>query len=79
MRGDVITKVNDYDARDLTHEDAEHLFKTAGNHIDLTIRRDNKLALQQGLSNGSSRSSSTVPGVSPVTFNPSQQVSYPIR
>lgn len=39
VRGDVITKIDDYDARDLRHEDAQNLFKNAGNTIKLAIQR----------------------------------------
>lgn len=39
MRGDIITKIDDYDARDLRHEDAQNLFRNAGNNIRLAIQR----------------------------------------
>ncbi len=39
MRGDILTKVGDYDARDLTHLDAQNLFKTAANRIQLVVHR----------------------------------------
>jgi S1-C subfamily serine protease len=45
MRGDIITKVEDYDARDLRHEDAQMLFRTQDNKIRLVVRRDNKIAM----------------------------------
>lgn len=38
-RGDIIKKIADYDARDLRHEDAQTLFKNAGNTISLVIER----------------------------------------
>lgn len=39
LRGDVIAKVGEYDARDLRHEDAQMLFKSAGNQIRLVVHR----------------------------------------
>lgn len=47
LRGDIITKIDQYDAPDLTHNDAQNLFRTAGNQIKITIRRDDKVALHQ--------------------------------
>lgn len=38
--GDIIRKIVDYDARDLRHEDAQTLFRKAGNTISLVIERD---------------------------------------
>lgn len=53
MRGDVITKIEDYDARDIRHADAQMLFKNAGNDIRLVVHRDNKLAVTKNItSNG---------------------------
>ncbi|GAB0090466.1 PDZ domain-containing protein [Sergentomyia squamirostris] len=66
IRGDIITKIQDYDSRDLRHEDAQHLFKNAGNQIKVVVQRNNSVA-GQNLSNGSSRCSSTVPPLSPVS------------
>ncbi|XP_059613356.1 LIM domain-binding protein 3 isoform X9 [Phlebotomus argentipes] len=66
VRGDMITKIQDYDSRDLRHEDAQHLFKNAGNRIKVVVQRNNVVA-NQSLSNGSSRCSSTVPPLSPVS------------
>ncbi|CRK96113.1 CLUMA_CG009547, isoform C [Clunio marinus] len=51
IRGDIITKVEDYDARDLRHEDANLLFRTQDNKIRLVVRRDNKIAMNSGKSN----------------------------
>ncbi|KAG4077421.1 hypothetical protein HA402_002848 [Bradysia odoriphaga] len=65
MRGDIITKICDYDARDLTHLDAQNLFKSAANSIPLVVHRDNKLNATHNISNGSSRCSSAVPPYSP--------------
>ena len=39
LRGDIIGKIGEYDARDLSHCDAQHLFRTAGNEINLVVRR----------------------------------------
>lgn len=51
LRGDIITKVEDYDARDLRHEDAQMLFRTQDNKIRLVVRRDNKIAMNSSKSN----------------------------
>ncbi|CAH0749808.1 unnamed protein product [Diatraea saccharalis] len=40
LRGDIIAKIDDYDARDLRHEDAQNLFKNASNQIRVVIQRD---------------------------------------
>jgi len=37
--GDIIKKIAEYDARDLRHEDAQTLFRNAGNTISLVIER----------------------------------------
>lgn len=39
VRGDIIAKIDDYDARDLRHEDAQNLFKNASNQIKLVVQR----------------------------------------
>lgn len=68
MRGDVITKIGDYDARDLMHIDAKNLFKSAENSIQVVVHRDNKLAVTKNIVNGSeasTRCSSAVPPYSP--------------
>jgi hypothetical protein len=51
IRGDILTKVEDFDARDLRHEDAQMLFRTQDNQIRLVVRRDNKIAMQQSKNN----------------------------
>ncbi|XP_050671135.1 uncharacterized protein LOC126969621 isoform X2 [Leptidea sinapis] len=38
-RGDIIAKIDEYDARDLRHEDAQNLFKNAQNQIKLVVQR----------------------------------------
>ncbi|XP_013188442.2 PDZ and LIM domain protein 7 isoform X4 [Amyelois transitella] len=40
LRGDIIAKIDDYDARDLRHEDAQNLFKNARNQIKIVVQRD---------------------------------------
>ncbi|XP_058054496.1 PDZ and LIM domain protein 3 isoform X9 [Anopheles bellator] len=47
LRGDIITKIDQYDARDLTHNDAQNMFRNAGNQMRVTVRRDDKVALHQ--------------------------------
>jgi S1-C subfamily serine protease len=39
QRGDIITKVGNYDARDIRHQDAQTLFKNAGNNIRVVVQR----------------------------------------
>uniref|UniRef100_A0A1B0GJ06 Putative pdz domain-containing protein n=1 Tax=Lutzomyia longipalpis TaxID=7200 RepID=A0A1B0GJ06_LUTLO len=80
VRGDIITKIQDYDSRDLRHEDAQHLFKNAGNKIKVVVQRNNAVA-KESLSNGSSRCSSTVPPLSPVSqLSPiPQHINLPYR
>lgn len=69
QRGDIITKIHDYDARDIRHVDAQSLFRSSGNEIKLVVHRENKLAVTKNItSNGtieSSRCSSTMPPYSP--------------
>lgn len=38
-RGDIISKIGEYDSRDIRHEDAENLFRHAGNTIRIVIQR----------------------------------------
>ncbi|KAK5646974.1 hypothetical protein RI129_005438 [Pyrocoelia pectoralis] len=56
QRGDIITKVGNYDARDIRHEDAQQLFKNAGDNVRIVIQRENQG--RHNTSTGSSRSSS---------------------
>ncbi|XP_054735666.1 uncharacterized protein LOC129242831 isoform X2 [Anastrepha obliqua] len=49
LRGDIIAKIRDYDARDVSHGDAETLFRNAGNEIQIVVHRDSKIAYTQGL------------------------------
>lgn len=39
LRGDIIAKIGEYDARDVSHADAQMLFRTAGNEIKLVVHR----------------------------------------
>lgn len=45
IRGDIIAKIDDYDARDLRHEDAQNLFRNAPNQIKLVVQRYIQLIL----------------------------------
>ncbi|XP_017136621.1 uncharacterized protein LOC108152090 isoform X3 [Drosophila miranda] len=69
LRGDIIAKIGEYDARDLSHADAQQLFRGAGNEIRLVVHRDNKIAYTQGVSQEAagpgSRCNSTLPPASP--------------
>ncbi|XP_017096059.2 PDZ and LIM domain protein 3 isoform X4 [Drosophila bipectinata] len=68
LRGDIIAKIGEYDARDLSHADAQQLFRGAGNDIRLVVHRDNKIAYTQGVGQEAgpgSRSNSTLPPASP--------------
>ncbi|XP_034658491.1 uncharacterized protein LOC117895156 isoform X7 [Drosophila subobscura] len=69
LRGDIIAKIGEYDARDLSHADAQQLFRGAGNEIRLVVHRDNKIAYTQGISQEAAgpgtRSNSTLPPASP--------------
>ncbi|XP_068149307.1 PDZ and LIM domain protein 3 isoform X2 [Drosophila tropicalis] len=73
LRGDIIAKIGEYDARDLSHADAQQLFRGAGNEIGLVVHRDNTIAYTQGVNQDTgvasggcvSRSNSTLAPVSP--------------
>uniref|UniRef100_A0A1B0B463 PDZ domain-containing protein n=1 Tax=Glossina palpalis gambiensis TaxID=67801 RepID=A0A1B0B463_9MUSC len=65
LRGDIIAKIGEYDARDLSHADAQMLFRTAGNEIRIVVRRDNKIAYTQGLSGDNSVASPALLSTSP--------------
>ncbi|XP_019550906.3 PDZ and LIM domain protein 7 isoform X3 [Aedes albopictus] len=66
LRGDIITKIDQYDARDLTHNDAQNLFRNAGNQIKITIRRDDKVALHQSAHHEPNGYGAYSPAMSPV-------------
>nr|CAH7739723.1 unnamed protein product [Callosobruchus chinensis] len=63
QRGDIITKVGNYDARDIRHQDAQTLFKNAGTCIQVVVQRES--APRQNPSTGSSRTSYSPLSVSP--------------
>ncbi|KRF84179.1 uncharacterized protein Zasp66 isoform X1 [Drosophila virilis] len=66
LRGDIIAKIGEYDARDLSHADAQQLFRGAGNEIRLVVHRDNTIAYTQGVNqDAGSGSSSKLPPASP--------------
>lgn len=69
IRGDIITKVEDYDARDLRHEDAQLLFRTQDNKIRLVVRRDNKIAMNSGKAN-------PISSLPPPSFTPNYSEPY---
>ncbi|KAF5288847.1 hypothetical protein FQA39_LY03726 [Lamprigera yunnana] len=56
QRGDIISKVGNYDARDIRHQDAQNLFRNAGDSVRIVVQRDNHG--KHNTSTGSSRSSS---------------------
>ncbi|KAJ3657047.1 hypothetical protein Zmor_016082 [Zophobas morio] len=66
QRGDIITKVGNYDARDIRHQDAQTLFKNAGTNIRVVVQREN--TPRQNTSTGSSRTSSH--NYSPLSVSP---------
>lgn len=39
QRGDIITKIGNYDARDVRHQDAQTLFKNSGTGIKVVVQR----------------------------------------
>lgn len=77
IRGDILTKVEDYDARDLRHQDAELLFRTQDNRIRLVVRRDNKIAMNSGKANPIS--SIPTPNIQPSYIPYSEPYHYPQR
>ncbi|XP_056630780.1 PDZ and LIM domain protein 3 isoform X10 [Diorhabda carinulata] len=62
-RGDIISKVGNYDSRDIRHQDAQNLFKNAGNNIRVVVQRE-----VAPRSTGSSRTSSH--NYSPLSVSP---------
>lgn len=43
QRGDIITKIGNFDSRDIPHQDAQNLFQNAGNNIRVVVQRENPL------------------------------------
>ncbi|XP_066159193.1 PDZ and LIM domain protein 3 isoform X6 [Euwallacea fornicatus] len=81
QRGDIISKVGNYDSRDIRHEDAQNLFRNAGNTVRIVVQRET--APRHNASTGSSRNSSHYsplsvspnlsprgPGLSPSGYSP---------
>ncbi|XP_055534201.1 PDZ and LIM domain protein 7 isoform X7 [Wyeomyia smithii] len=79
LRGDIITKIDQYDARDLAHSDAENLFRNAGNEIKITIRRDDQIALHQSAHqpNGVGAPAPYSPALSPIPLAQPQSQQKP--
>ncbi|XP_076270625.1 PDZ_signaling and DUF4749 domain-containing protein Zasp66 isoform X22 [Rhynchophorus ferrugineus] len=65
QRGDIITKVGNYDSRDIRHQDAQNLFRNAGNDIRVVVQRES--GPRYNTSTGSSRNSSHY---SPLSVSP---------
>lgn len=67
MRGDIIVKIQEYDARDVRNIDAQSLFRAAGNHIRIVVYRDSKLIVASNMQNDGpkSRSPSAIPPYRP--------------
>lgn len=65
LRGDIIVKIQEYDARDIRNIDAKTLFRSADNRIRVVVQRDNKLIVSSNMSNQKSRSPSAVPPYRP--------------
>ncbi|KAL5290742.1 hypothetical protein ACFFRR_010233 [Megaselia abdita] len=59
LRGDVISKIGDYDARDLRHVDAQNLFRGAGNQINIVVHRDSNIAYTQSVGGETPRCSTS--------------------
>ncbi|XP_019872001.2 PDZ and LIM domain protein 1 isoform X3 [Aethina tumida] len=65
-RGDIITKVGNYDSRDIRHQDAQNLFKNAGSNIRVVVQREANP--RHNTSTASSRTSSAP--YSPLSVSP---------
>ncbi|CAG9771896.1 unnamed protein product [Ceutorhynchus assimilis] len=89
QRGDVISKVGNYDSRDIGHEDAQNLFRNAGSNIKVVVQRET--APRHNASAGSSRNSSHYsplsvspnlsprgPGLSPSGYSPAGSALTPV-
>ncbi|KAK9870491.1 hypothetical protein WA026_008049 [Henosepilachna vigintioctopunctata] len=66
QRGDIISKIGNYDARDIRHQDAQTLFKNSGNNVRIVVQRD--VSQKRPTSTGSSRASSH--NYSPLSVSP---------
>ncbi|KAL1490555.1 hypothetical protein ABEB36_013230 [Hypothenemus hampei] len=65
QRGDIISKVGNYDSRDISHDDAQNLFRSAGNTVRMVVQRET--GPRHNASTGSSRNSSHY---SPLSVSP---------
>lgn len=63
VRGDVISKIQEYDARDMRNIDAQNLFRSACNRIRVVVHRDSKMVVASNMRNDAqkSRSPSVIP------------------
>lgn len=63
LRGDVIIKIQEYDARDVRNIDAQTLFRSAASRIRVVVIRDSKLIVASNMQSDAqkSRSPSAVP------------------
>ncbi|CAH2107499.1 unnamed protein product [Euphydryas editha] len=76
VRGDIIAKIDHYDARDLRHEDAQNLFKNAPNQIKLVVQRD---VDREGPRNTGWAPRSPIPNAVPPPFRTASPVPTPWR
>ncbi|XP_031633217.1 PDZ and LIM domain protein 3 isoform X3 [Contarinia nasturtii] len=67
VRGDIIVKIQEYDARDIRNVDAQTLFRNAYNRIRIVVYRDSKMVVASNMRNDvqKSRSPSAVPPYRP--------------
>lgn len=77
VRGDIIAKIDDYDARDLRHEDAQNLFKNAPKQIKLVVQRTP--SPQPGWRGPESLPRTPVPGQGPQGPAGLPQYTYPLQ
>lgn len=63
VRGDIIVKIQEYDARDIRNIDAQTLFRNACNRIRIVVHRDSKMVVASNMRNDTqkSRSPSAIP------------------
>ncbi|XP_076059056.1 uncharacterized protein LOC143035851 isoform X12 [Oratosquilla oratoria] len=67
LKGDVITKISQTDAKNLTHQQAADLFNNAGNQIAVSIKRSGHSGGAVPVVNGTSSTTSAVPASPPVS------------
>lgn len=58
LRGDVIVKIQEYDARDVRNIDAQTLFRSAATRIRVVIMRDSKLVVASNMQSDTQKSTS---------------------